>query len=292
MKMKHLLKDSRRLALFGLMGWALACPFSGQAATINVGVSNTNNALAFFPSTVTINAGDQVTWTWAGTSPHSTTSSTGAWTDTGLLTAPATFSHTFTSPGSFPYFCSLHAGRGMTGSITVQAGDVPPNVAITSPANGAIFAAPWTGAIQVTNSDSDGTVSTVDFFANATHLGTVTNPPANASFTVTDLPAGNYTLTAIATDNGGATNTSAGVNISVVTPGPIVLSAPERVSPSTVQFNYSANPGLSYVVLRSAALPTFLPISTNQATSSTVTNVDNSASGPVNFYRVQLAPNP
>ena len=180
----------------------------------------------------------------------------------------------------------------MTGSVIVQPGNVPPSVAITSPANGATFAAPWTGTIQATNFDSDGTVSTVEFLAGATRLGTVTNPPANTSFTVTNLAAGDYTLKAVATDNGGATNTSAGVTISVVTPVQIVLSSPERVSSSAVQFNYSANPGLSYVVLRSGVLPAFSPISTNRATSSTVTNVDNSATGPANFYRVQLAPNP
>lgn len=294
MNMKHLLKHSRRLALYGLMGWASACPLSGQATTTNVDVSNALNALAFFPNAVTIHVGDQVTWTWAGGIPHSTTGpgSTPLW-DSGLLTgAPNSYSHTFTAPGTYPYFCSLHVGLGMTGSVTVATANVPPSVAITSPTNGATFAAPWTGTIQAAVSDSDGTVNTVDFLSGATLLGSVTNPPANASLTVTALAAGNYTLTAVATDDGGATNTSAAVNIAVVTPVPIVLSSPQRVSPSAVQFNYSANPGLSYIVLRSAALPAFSPISTNTAISTTVTNLDNNATGAVNFYRVQLAPNP
>ena len=56
---------------------------------------------------------------------------------------------------------------------------MPPSVAITSPTNGATFAAPWTGTIHATVSDPDGTVSKVDFFAGATRLGTVTNPPAS-----------------------------------------------------------------------------------------------------------------
>jgi hypothetical protein len=164
-------------------------------------------------------------------------------------------------------------------------------MAITTPTNGATFAAPWTGTIQSTASDSDGTVNKVDYFAGATLLGTVTNPPANPSFTVTNLLAGNYTLTAVATDNGGATN-SASVAITVVTPVAIVLSSPQRVSATAFQFNYSANPGLNYVVLRSGALPSFSPINTNMATSSTVNFLDNSATGPLNFYRVRLVPNP
>jgi plastocyanin len=291
MRVKHLLEHFGRPVLYGLAGWALGGPLSSQAANANVGVSNASNALAFFPGAVTINVGDQVTWTWAGTVAHSTTD-TGVW-DSGLKTgSPNTFSHTFSAAGTYPYFCSLHAGLGMTGSVTVQGGNVPPSVTITSPTNGATFAAPWTGIIQATASDTDGTVAKVDFFAGATLLGTVNNPPANPSLTVTNLAAGSYTLTAVATDNGGATNTSARVGIAVVTPVPIVLSSPQRLSASAVQFTYSANPGLSYVVLRSEALPTFAPITTNTAAGSTVTYVDNSAAGPVNFYRVLLAPNP
>jgi hypothetical protein len=165
-------------------------------------------------------------------------------------------------------------------------------VAITAPTNGAAFAAPWTGVIQAAVSDPDDTVSKLDFFAGATRLGTVTNPPASPSFTVTNLPAGNYTLTAVATASKGATNTSAGVGIAVVMPVEIVLSAPQRMSATAFQFNYSANTGLSYVVFRSGALPGFSPISTNTASGSTVTFLDNSATGAVNFYGVHRVPNP
>ena len=87
MKVKHLLKHFVRLALYGLSGWALACPLSGQAANTNVTVSSSANALAFFPSAVTINAGDQVTWTWAGTLAHSTTD-TGVWDSTARRPPP------------------------------------------------------------------------------------------------------------------------------------------------------------------------------------------------------------
>ena len=97
-------------------------------------------------------------------------------------------------------------------------GNAPPQVAITSPTNGATFIAPWTGTIQAAASDADGTLTKVDFFAGMTLLGTVDNPSANPSLTVTKLAAGSYMLTAVATDNGGASSTSAGVTISVVAP--------------------------------------------------------------------------
>jgi plastocyanin len=276
------------LVLYGLAGWALACPLSAQAANTNVDVSDGSDTLAFLPDAVTINVGDQVTWIWIGTEPHTATSKTFVW-NSGVLETPATYSFTFTNTGSYPYFCEIH---NFTGSVTVVAAIVPPSVAITAPTNGATFAAPWTGTIRATVSATGATVSKVDFFVGATRLGTVTNPPANPSFTVTNLAAGNYTVTALATDSAGATNTSAGVAITVVTPVAIVLSSPQRVSATAFQFNYSANPGLSYVVFGAGALPSFSPISTNTASSSTVTFLDNSGTGPLNFYRVQLVPNP
>jgi hypothetical protein len=157
-----------------------------------------------------------------------------------------------------------------------------------------VFATPWTGIIHATVSATGATVSKVDFFSGATPqpLGTVTNPPASVNFTVTNLAAGSYTLKAVVTDSRGATNTSVGVGITVVTPAAIVLSSPQRLSASAFQFSYSANPGLRYVVLRSGTLTNLLPISTNTATSSAVNFLDNSATGAVSFYGVHLVPNP
>ena len=285
MRIEHLLTHVGRAAMYVLASWALTCPLSGHAATTNVTVSN----FSFNPSAVTINVNDSVKWNW-GIGLHNTVSDAG---DTTIWLSPTKTSGSFTVPfptaGSFPYSCTVHL---FTGSVTVQGGNVPPSVAITSPTNGATFAAPWTGTIQATVSDSGATVSKVDFFASQALLGTVTNPSATPSFTVTNLAAGNYTLTAVATDSLGLTNTPVGVSVNVVTPVAIVLSSPQRVSATSFQFNYTANPGLSYIVLRSAALPGLLPISTNMAVSGTVNFLDTSATGDANSYGVHLAPNP
>jgi plastocyanin len=287
MKSKNSLRHCWRLALYGLAGGMLAGPLSGQAAVANVAVKDD----FFSPANITINVNDQVVWTWAGGGviSHNTTS-TGLW-DSGFKTS-GSYTNTFSAAGDFPYFCTLHRAIGMIGSITVQAATAPPSVAITAPTSGATFAAPWTGTIQATSSATGATVSTLDFFATGAYLGTVTNPPANASFTVTNLQAGDYTLTALATDSLGATNTSAGVAISVVTPAAITLSSPQRVSATSFQFKYSAVPSLRYVVLRSGALMNFSPISTNTAASNTETFLDANATDAVNYYRVQVAPNP
>src|SRR6185369_3696257 len=79
-------------------------------------------------------------------------------------------------------------------SVSVQsgAGNNPPTVTLTSPANGANFTAGSNITLSATASDSDGTVSKVDFFNGATKLGTVTASPYN--FTWNNVAAGNYTL--------------------------------------------------------------------------------------------------
>lgn len=94
---------------------------SSRAATIQVQVGA--GGLKFTPQDVTIHVGDTVQWTWV-VSGHSSTSGTpenpdGKW-DSGILNAGATFSFTFTTVGSFPYFCSPHGTCcGMIGSVTV-----------------------------------------------------------------------------------------------------------------------------------------------------------------------------
>src|SRR5215471_3936201 len=89
---------------------------TGQPATyvVYVGVFNPfHNREQFSPLSVTINPGDQVIWTWSS-SGHSTTSGSpgmpnGIW-DSGVRSY-GTFTHTFNSAGTFPYYCSV-GGEG------------------------------------------------------------------------------------------------------------------------------------------------------------------------------------
>lgn len=178
----------------------------------------------FSPNDVTINVNDTVQWVWSMSeaNPHSTTSTSvpSLW-DSGVQTEPATFSHTFSSAGSFPFMCVVHPF--MTGSVNVNMpSNVPPIVAITSPTNNATFLAPWSGTIHATALDPDDSVYTVQFFAGPMSLGALTNPPFNSSLAVNNLAAGNYVLTVVATDSRGASTTSAGVTIHVVTPAPAI----------------------------------------------------------------------
>src|SRR6266513_2517120 len=106
------------IAAVSLIGY----PKAARAMTIDVTVGPGGN-LVFSPSSVTIHSGDQVKWTW-GSSGHSTTSGSpgqpnGIW-DSGIHNQGATFTHTFNSAGTFPYYCVPHGGCcGMVGTVIV-----------------------------------------------------------------------------------------------------------------------------------------------------------------------------
>ncbi|MFJ2030582.1 glycoside hydrolase family 48 protein [Streptosporangium sp. NPDC087985] len=124
--------------------------------------------------------------------------------------------------GSNPKPTSFTINGVTCGGTTVNQ---PPTVGITSPAAGAIFTAPATVNIAANAADSDGTVTKVEFFNGTTLLGTDTTAPYTYSWT--NVAAGDYSLTARATDDKGATTTSAPVGISVqANAAPAVLLTP------------------------------------------------------------------
>ncbi|MDQ3259012.1 MAG: fibronectin type III domain-containing protein, partial [Acidobacteriota bacterium] len=113
----------------------------------------------------------------------------------------------------------------------------PPTVSITNPANNASFTAPATITIDATASDGDGTVGKVEFFQGSAKLGEDTSAPY--SYTWSSAAVGNYTLTAKATDNGGATTTSSAVNISVIPAPPSAPTGLTATAASASQINLS-----------------------------------------------------
>jgi len=67
----------------------------------------------FVPDPVSIKVGDTVHWVWDNNN-HSTTADGGAW-DSGVRNTGDHFDHTFTSAGTFPYYCLVHGGPGGAG---------------------------------------------------------------------------------------------------------------------------------------------------------------------------------
>ena len=107
-------------------------------------------------------------------------------------------------------------GTATFDNVTVSATtNAPPSVVVTSPADGSTYTAPATIAVSASASDTDGTIARVDFYAGTTLLGSDTASPY--SLTWSNVPAGTYSLTAVATDNQGATTTAPAVGVNVTT---------------------------------------------------------------------------
>jgi endoglucanase len=119
------------------------------------------------------------------------------------------FNGTWVGSNPKPAAFSLN-GVACTG--TVDPGNQPPAVSITSPASGATFSPPATVTANVAASDVDGSVSRVDFTLGTQTIGDTTAP---YSATFGNLASGTYTLTARATDNQGAVGTSSPVTVIV-----------------------------------------------------------------------------
>jgi plastocyanin len=73
--------------------------------------------MAFNPSTITITTGTTITWTNKDGVAHTVTSNTGLF-DSGSISSNGTYSHMFSSVGTFPYHCTIHPT--MTASVVVN----------------------------------------------------------------------------------------------------------------------------------------------------------------------------
>ncbi|OMB90492.1 amidase [Mycobacterium colombiense] len=92
----------------GMSITAPAAPVRGDQVTID--------GFAFAPVTLTVPAGTTVTWTNRDEEPHTVAASDGSFHSPGMGTG-ATFTHTFSTAGTFDYVCSIHPM--MRGTVVV-----------------------------------------------------------------------------------------------------------------------------------------------------------------------------
>ncbi|MCU0431483.1 MAG: discoidin domain-containing protein [Cytophagaceae bacterium] len=139
-------------------------------------------------------------------------------------TAPYEFAWTNANVGFFTVSAVAIDNQGATTATTAITISVVnnsrPSVSLTAPAGNSIYSAPAAITLRANASDLDGTISSVRFFANGTSLGIDNSAPYE--FNWSNVAAGNYTITAVATDNSSLTTTSSAVNIIVnaVNPAP------------------------------------------------------------------------
>ena len=116
--------SGRRWAAGALAALALVAGAQGAAAqtaaTVAIADGLQITSYQFGPDTTQINVGDNVSWTNTGRQIHTISSADGV-LNSGAINPGETFSFTFTTPGTYAYFCAPHPW--MKGTITVLGAD-------------------------------------------------------------------------------------------------------------------------------------------------------------------------
>ena len=99
---------------------ALPAPAAHAATSHQVVMSG----YAFSPRSLTITAGDTVTWINEDQAPHDVKTTSGPESiHSPMLSKGGTWSHTFTAPGTYGYVCTVHPG--MTAQLVVEPAAAP-----------------------------------------------------------------------------------------------------------------------------------------------------------------------
>jgi hypothetical protein len=214
------------------------------APTVSI-TSPANNAGFTAPASITINAN--------AADADGTVSNVQFFNGTTLLgsdaTSPYSFAWTNVAAGTYTLTARATDNSGAvttSSAITVvvaNPANIAPTVSITSPANNAGFTAPASITINANAADADGTVSNVQFFNGTILLGSDATSPY--SFAWTNVAAGTYTLTAMATDNNGAVTTSSAITITVTSPPAGITIQAETACTSDGILNEAVNAGFN-----------------------------------------------
>ncbi|GAB4362489.1 MAG: hypothetical protein Kow0060_18760 [Methylohalobius crimeensis] len=122
----------RRFLAAAFAGWMFAA--GGLQAESGAVVVEMTNTLKFVPEKLTVPVGTTVEWRNASVLVHTVTADPekaarpesaalpdgAAPFDSGSLEVDGTYRHTFTTAGTYRYFCIPHEGAGMVGTIVVR----------------------------------------------------------------------------------------------------------------------------------------------------------------------------
>jgi plastocyanin len=93
-------------------------PSSAAAQTAPVATDHVViSGFAFSPAVAAVKVGTTVTWTQQDEDQHTVTANDGSFTSSPLVTG-ATYTHTFTAPGTYQYHCSIHPFMHATVMVT------------------------------------------------------------------------------------------------------------------------------------------------------------------------------
>jgi gliding motility-associated-like protein len=167
------------------------------------------------------------------------------------LSTPYSFVWNNVAAGTYALTARATDNKGATTTsapinVTVNSANTPPTISLTSPNNSALFPTGATVTITANAADTGGTVSKVEFFNGSTKLGEDLTSPY--SFAWNNVPAGNYTITAKATDDKNATTTSSSISIVVST-----SNNPPTVSITAPTNNATFNSGATVTITATAS---------------------------------------
>jgi hypothetical protein len=136
------------------------------------------------------------------------------------------------------------ANNATSATHTFTVGDLPPTVAITSPAANSSFPPGTAIVIDATASD-DYSVTQVDFYADGSLIGTDSSTPYGCSWS--GAAEGVHSLTAVATDSNSQTTTSAAVAVRVVIAPLTINLAPSGTASDNLQTHNRYNDLTNFV---------------------------------------------
>ncbi|MGA4688505.1 glycoside hydrolase family 48 protein, partial [Micromonospora sp. AB353] len=215
---------------------------NGFTATVtikNLGDALNNWSLKFaFPnSSQRVTQGWSAKWSQSGSEVTATNESWNGSLPTGASTSIG-FNGSYSGSNPKPTAFTLN-GVACNGAQTNQ----PPTVSLSVPSGP--FEAPADVPLTATASDSDGTISKVEFYRNGLLVNTDTTAPYG--YDLLDLPAGSYTVQAKAYDNAGGSAVSEKSFTVTAASGPKLVASPSAVTvaeggSATVRYTLSAAP--------------------------------------------------
>ncbi|WOB07861.1 PQQ-dependent sugar dehydrogenase [Piscinibacter gummiphilus] len=193
-----------------------------------------------------------------------------SWSDGGAAT------HTISTPASDTTYTATYTDLG-------PVANTPPSVALTAPVPNSSGTTGVAIALAATASDSDGSVTGVEFFENGVKIG-ATDVSAPYGVSWTPATTGARTLTARATDNNGAVTTSASVTVTISPPGndtqpPVAtLTSPANLASGltgtlTLSANATDNTGVASVEFQVDGQPAGAPDTSPPYSASVDTNL-------------------
>lgn len=148
-------------------------------------------------------------------------------------TTPYTYTWPSVAPGTYSLTAKAYDNLGLSATsspVTVTV-TPPPAVSITAPVGGSNILAPADITINVSATDSFGTISSVEIYQGATLLTTLVSPPY--TYVLKNVPIGSYTFTAKATNDQAISGISTPISVNVTAPSITITSPLDGASLNT-----------------------------------------------------------